>query len=145
MIIGSVDVENGKYANKEWGSTNDYAIVRVDFSVREMKKLERLAGIKKADMTSWISFFVQVTDDGQDCEIKAINHFTMNEIHNGKQGYSYDIPSIIFSDDAISTVLDAASEALGLDTVPFEIENAEWREEFDVPKEYQKHNPVVVE
>lgn len=93
MIIGDVEYDG------------EVVIVRVDYTIAEMKRLNEIVnGLCSA--SSWVSFMVGNTskdaDKYEDCEIKSISVYS--EIDNKE----YELKASMFSDNAISKVLDAA-------------------------------------
>lgn len=149
MIIGSWDIERADGTEKWTDNDTDYIVIRLDFNAKEMRQLERFVGIKKADCTSWVTCIIQANEDYTDCELIHFSHFTDKEIHNGKRGYEYYVPSEFFSDDAISFLLDFAFEKLNckpsFEVLHDDYTHKEWPTEYQFSKEEIDSEPIVVE
>lgn len=97
MIIGGVEYE----------SMSDTVIVRVDYSISEMRKLNEIVnGLCSAH--SWVAFTCKNTSEVEDryenCEIDSITVYT--EIEKDE----YNLEAELFSNKAIRMVLDSADK-----------------------------------
>lgn len=152
MIIGRWEIESSDGKESWSNGPYDYCLLNLDFTLKEMKRLEKKVGIVKADCTSWITVIVQATDETyQDCEIKLLSHFTSKELHNG-QPKEYEIPASLFTDHAINYMLDFAldklQEANGCDLFDIEegdYEKLEWPMEYNFPQTMIDEKPIIVE